>query len=290
MSTASAKPRWIVETSPESFSDDVLEQSKRVPVVVDFWAPWCAPCRALGPILEKLATDYGGRFILVKADTEKVPQQAADFGVQSIPAVYGVRDGKIVDYFMGLVPETQLRVWLDQFLPTEAQNLTAEATRLVESDPATAEHKYREAMRLDSNEAAAPIGLAKLLLSQDRQEESRQLIVELERRGFLEPEAEKIRAALDLQDKGQRTGGIEECRAAAMANPDDLNLQFRLAEALAAVQRYNEALPICLDLVSRDRKGIGESARQVMVNIFRLLPDDSPLTSTYRRKLSMALY
>jgi putative thioredoxin len=276
---------WIVETTQDTFERDVFERSKQVPVVVDFWAAWCQPCRALAPILEDLANEYAGKFVLVKAETDQVPQAAAEFGVQSIPAVYGVCDGQVVDFFQGALPPQQCRAWINGLL---LAGLAAEARRLEASDPQAAELKYRQLIERAPHDSAALIALAHLLLQQNRADECRALIEQLEQRGFLEPEAEKVKAELQLQQ--MKGGDINQLRSEAQANPNDLRLQFQLAEALAGGEHYEEALQICLDLVQKDRKGIGEEARQVMVDIFRVLPGDSDLISTYRRKLSMAMY
>ncbi len=276
--------QWIVETTQETFDRDVFERSRQVSVVVDFWAAWCQPCRMLAPILEGLANEYAGKFVLVKAETDHVPQAAAEFGVQSIPAVYGVCDGQVVDFFQGALPPQQCRAWIDRLL---LAGWAVEARQLEASDPQAAELKYRQVMQQSPNDSAAQIALAHLLVQQNRADESRALIEQLEQRGFLEPEAEKVKAELQLQQ--MKGGDIDQLRTVAQANSTDLRLQFQLAEALAGAELYEEALQICLELVQKDRKGIGEEARQVMVDIFRVLPGDSDLVSTYRRKLSTAL-
>lgn len=281
---------WIVATTRETWQSDVFERCRQHPVVVDFWADWCQPCRILAPILEKLAIEYDGAFVLVKANTEQLPEAAAQFGVQSIPAVYGLRDGEVRDFFVGLLPEPQIRGWLDRLLPSAAEKMTIEAQELAIADAAAAEAKFCEAIQLEPNLAAAQIGLAQLLLEQDRLDECAKAIEQLQKRGFLEPEAEKIKAALGLRQQADRAGDLETCRAAATQKPDDVSLRLRLAEALAAVQEYEEALEVGLGIVVADRHGLGEEARKMMVDVFRLLPDDSDLTSAYRRKLSAALY
>src|SRR4051812_48070376 len=125
----------IIETTESTFEQDVIERSMDVPVVVDFWASWCQPCRLLGPILEKLAREAGGSFVLVKADTERVPNIAAGFGVRSIPAVFGIKDGRVVDSFLGALPESAIRAWIERLLPTPAERKVAEARRLAATDP-----------------------------------------------------------------------------------------------------------------------------------------------------------
>lgn len=281
---------WIRVAARETWQDDVFERCRQQPVVVDFWADWCQPCRMLTPILENLATEYDGAFVLVKANTEQLPEAATQFGVQSIPAVYGLRDGEVRDFFVGLLQEPQIRAWLDRLLPSPAEKMSIEAQELASTDVAAAEAKFREAIQLEPNLAAPQIGLAQLLLDQDRLDECTKTVEQLQKRGFLEPEAEKIKAALGLRRQADRVGDLETCRATATQNPDDVSARLQLAEALAAAQEYEEALEVGLGIVVADRHGLGEEARKMMVDVFRLLPDDSDLTSTYRRKLSAALY
>jgi putative thioredoxin len=275
---------WIVNTTPGTFEQDVFERSREVPVIVDFWAAWCAPCRALAPVLEALAIEFDGKFILVKANTEEVPDAAAKFNVQGIPAVYAVIDGEVVDFFTGALPEARIRGWLDRLFTVST---FVEAKRLEESAPAAAEAKYRSLAEQAPDNAEFQIGLARTLLAQQRFDDCQRVISELEKRGFLEPEAAKVQAALDLRSmEGVDLDGLKQ---AAAAEPNNLGLQLQLAEALAGAHQYEEALETCLALVEQDRKGVGDAARQVMIDIFRVLPNGSELTTTYRRRLSTAL-
>ncbi len=276
---------WVVESTAETFADEVLVRSQEVPVVLDFWAPWCAPCRALGPVLEKLAQEYQGSFALVKADTDLHPEAAAQFGVQGIPAVYAVVDGKIANAFNGAMPEAELRDWIDQVLVI---NQYSEALRLEEIAPEAALAKYQSLLTNDPQNTDVKIGLARMLLQTEQVDACRALIAELENRGYLEPEAEKVKAALDLH--GMKDDHLAETRAAAEAKPDDVELQFHLAESLAGAEQYQEALDLCLALIEKDRQGAGERSRLLMLEIFRALPDGSPLVAPYQRKLSMLLY
>jgi len=289
MSDTTTTSSFVIEATTQNFEQEVIERSGSVPVVVDFWAAWCGPCKMLGPVLEKLAQEYDGKFVLAKVDTERDPELAGQFGVRSIPAVFAFRDGKAVDAFVGVQPESVIRTWLDRLLPAPAEVIAAEASLLERTDPRAAEAKYNTALMLDSDLPAAQIGLTRIALEQGRFEDAQARIAGLERRGFLEPEAERVKAELILQSQARQAGSVESVRAALAASPDDRNVKFQLAEALAAAGQYEEALELCLELVERDRKGIREQARRTMIAIFQLLPPDSELVAEYQRQLSVAL-
>ncbi len=285
-----AKSPWIVETTERTFEQDVVERSREVPVVVDFWAAWCQPCRMLGPILERLAEEFQGNFVLVKANTEEMPSVAAALGVQAIPAVFGLREGKVVDQFVGVMSESQIRSWLQRVLPSPAENLAAQAKALEAVDPQGAEAKYREAIGLSPNQLAAQIGLARMLLARGELEESRRMLEDLAVAGALDAEGERLYAETVIREYGRQCGTVEACRTAADADPAHIELQLKLARALAAAGQHEEAMEICLAVVQKDRKGLGEAARGLMVHLFHLLGPDSELAGVYRRKLAMALY
>lgn len=287
--TAAAGSPHIVDVTTATFADEVVERSRSVPVVVDVWAAWCGPCKMLGPLLEKLAREYDGKFVLAKVDSDRAPEIAANLRVRSIPAVFGVRDGQIVDSFAGVQSETFLRQWLDRLLPSKAEAVAAEARALEGSDPEAAASLYDEALALDPELGAARVGLARLALAAGRVDEARAAVQELERRGFLEPEAEKLKAEIVLKAQAEGAADVDAARAAAEAAPADKALKLRLAEALAAASRYDEAPALALDLVETDRKGAGEEARKLMLAVFQLLPDDSELAAEFRRRLSFAL-
>lgn len=281
--------KHVIEATSETFENEVIAKSHEVPVVVDFWAEWCGPCRMLGPVLERLAEEYAGKFLLVKANTEELPDVAAGFGVRSIPAVFCLRDGKVVDMFVGVLPETAIRTWIDRLLPTAAETKAASAAILIAANPKAAETAYREALALDPLLVTAKIGLARAAAAQGRPEEAQAVLAELEKRGYLEPEAERLKAELAIKNQAEELGNVEMLRAAVAAAPDDLEAKLKLAEGLAASGNYDEALRLSLDLVERDRKGVGEEARKTMLRIFQLLPEDSELLAESRRKLSVAI-
>ena len=286
---------WIIDGTEQNFDAEVLQRSQEMPVIVDFWAPWWAPCRELGPVLERLVTEAGGQFLLVKVDIDQQPGIAQAFGVQSIPHVFALRNGQLADQFLGALPEDQIRQWLAKFQPSPVELLVLEARKLAPEDTAAAEAKYREALELVPNEDKIRIELARLLLKQHRNDDAREILTKLEARGFLEPEAENIKAELDLRAAAAEAGGVGECRAALSASPDDPKLKLKLAEALGAGQQFEEALALCLAVVqfTTGQSATGDlrdEARTTMVNLFHLLGPEADLTKTYRRKLATALY
>ena len=278
-----------IETTAENFDRDVIQASFETPVVVDFWAAWCGPCRRLAPLLERLAEEHAGAFRLVKADVDQLPQHAAAFGVQGIPAVYALRDGQVVDSFSGLLTEPQLKEWLKSILPTEADQMLRQAKALAATDPAEAEKLFRQAIMLGPKSVEAKIGLASVLLSLGDKDSCRRLIEELEGRGYLEPEAVKLKSQLELNSHIVSAGEIAKLEAALAASPADLPTKWRLAEALLAGGNYEDGLQRALEVVETGQKEMRETARARMVDTFRVLGDDHPLTLSFRRQLSLAL-
>src|SRR5579859_1444133 len=176
----SAPSPWIIDGTEQTFDQEVIARSQELPVIVDFWAPWCAPCKELGPILERLATESAGQFLLVKVDVDQQPGLAQAFGIRSIPHVFALRQGQLVDQFQGALPEAQIRQWLAQFQPSPAELLVQEARKLEQEDVAAAEAKYREALELAPQDDKIRIELARMLLKQHRNADAREIITKLE--------------------------------------------------------------------------------------------------------------
>ena len=215
----------------------MIERSRTVPVVVDFWASWCEPCLRLGPLLEKLATDYDGKFVLAKVDTEREPDLAAQFGVRSIPAVFGIRDGKAVDGFLGVQSESMIREWLDRLLPSPAEQIAAHAQELEATDPKAAEARYNSALSFDPDLPAAHVGLARIALESGRLEDAQAHILSLERRGYLEPEDERLKAELTLRMQAQQAGGAPLAQARSGAGSKSGRSEVEAAACRVAGRR-----------------------------------------------------
>ncbi len=273
-----------INATDETFEVDAIERSHKELVVVDFWSDTCQPCRLLAPVLEGVVGEFEGKVVLVKVDIDQAPQTAANYQIQSVPAVYALIDGQIADTFQGLVPEETIREWFSTLLRHKHLVMLK---ALEDTDAASAEDQYREILESDPESPHANIGLARLLASKGDLEAAGQIINRLEERGFLEPEAEQVKASLLLRDEAT---ALPEARAAAAASPDDFQLQLVLSEALAAEGEHLEAMDMALSLIEHDRQHTGTQAHQLMLNIFKVLPDDSELISTYRRRLAMTLY
>ncbi len=287
MSTTSP---FVINVTRATFQQEVVQKSMEIPVVIDFWAPWCNPCRQLAPILEALATEMAGKFILAKVNTDEEPEIAQAFRVESLPTVFALLQGQPVDQFSGLLSAEKVREWIGRLLPSPAQLLAQEAMALVETDPKTAELKFRQALELEPDEDSLKVCLASVVLKQGRLDECASLLEALEKRGFLEPEAERLKSELDVRRAAAESGGVEVARKVAEADPTNLMAQIQLADAYAASQQHRKALELCLSVVLQDFGDARNEAKTTMVKIFDMLGPASELTSEFRRKLSTALY
>jgi putative thioredoxin len=285
-----AESQFVINVTRATFQQDVVEKSMHVPVIIEFWAPWCNPCRQLAPILEALAIEMAGKFVLAKVNTDEQPEIAQAFRVESLPTIFALIQGQPVDQFTGLLTAEQAREWITRILPSPAQILAQEAMALADSDPKAAELKFRQALELAPDEDSLKILLAGVILKQGRLDECASLLEILEKRGFLEPEAERIKSELDLRRSAAESGGVEIARKAAEADPTNLIAQIHLADAYAASQQHRKALEICLTVVQQDFGEARNQAKTTMVKIFDMLGPASELTGEFRRKLATALY
>ena len=275
---------FVKDVDAASFPQEVLQRSREVPVVVDFWAEWCQPCRILGPILEKVTAESGGAVELVKVDVDANQELAAQYGVQGIPMVVAFRDGAIADTFTGALPEAAVREWIEGVLPTELDLMVDQArTAQLSDDGVTAEHILRQVLDQKSDHSEAGTSLASLLI--DRGETEEALIV----LGRLVPDAEVDRLQSAARLKASSGHDLADLEDRLAVDPDNEELRIELAKALAARAEFEPALDRLLSVV-RDKGPLKDEARTAMLDIFEVLGDDHPLTLTYRRQLASALF
>ena len=280
---------WTIEAGEDNFEADVLERSHEVPVLVDFWAPWCGPCRVLGPVLEKLADEYSGKFVLAKINVDESPSLAGAFGVQGIPAVKLIKDGEIAGEFTGALPEPAVREMLSRYLPSEYDEQADEAADLEEQGkPAEAQAIYQSILDAEPNHAKSLLGLGRVLMNAGDRDGA---LTTLER---ISPAAEERKIAdrliARLQLQSDQSADEATLRQKVAAQPDSLEALFDLAQALAANEKFGEALNEFLKIVKSDRGFRDDGARKAMVQIFDVLPPGDPLIDKYRSELAKVLF
>jgi len=280
---------FTIDVGDDDFASQVLERSHRTPVVVDFWAPWCGPCRNLGPLLEDLAAQHAGAFLLAKVNVDQSPVVAQRYAVRSIPAVIGVRDGAIVAEFVGAQPEAVVRRFLAALLPSEADGFAKTGEALARAgDAAGAEARLRTALERDAHHPRALLGLARLLGEKGDAAGALALLEKITVGEAELAEAEKLAAQLRMGAAGE--SDETALRARIQASPEDLEARIQLGRALAARARHEEALEQLLAAVKRDPRFADEAARKSMLDLFAVLGGDHPLTQRYRAELARALF
>lgn len=279
------------DVSAADFEQAVIEASKTVPVLVDFWAEWCGPCRALKPVLEKLATEYNGKFRLAKVNSDENQSLAQRYGVRGIPNVKAFVNGELVDEFSGALPEAQVRAFLERIIPSPAENkrLNALAHYAATGDAKQALAILAEASKLDPTHEIVRIDSAALLITLKEFDEARRLIDSLTPLAQMDERVKTLQAQLALKSDASAESNTQELLQRIAANPGNSDARLRLARQHIALSQYADALEQLLEIVRRDRKYKDDGARKTMLQVFSVLGSDNPLVGDYRRKLATAL-
>jgi putative thioredoxin len=282
-----------METTLATFEQDVIAASTLAPVLVDFWAPWCGPCKTLGPMLEKLEAEYAGKWRLVKVNVDENQELAAHFQVRSIPHVMAFADGQAVDQFVGVLPESQLRAFLDRLVPQGADAARAEAqAALAEGRREDAYDALKAALAYDPGYDDARLDLIELLLEDNRVDEARNEVDLLSPKTTqgIDARFNAIKTRLDAMDAASDLPPTDALEARVAAEPGDLEARFDLASALIARRNYAGALEHLLTIVQRDRTFRDDIGRKTMLSVFDRAAHQPEVVSHGRRKLSATLF
>jgi putative thioredoxin len=285
----------IKDTTTATFMADVMEESKRQPALVDFWATWCGPCKQLTPVLEKAVRAAKGKVKLVKMDIDKNPEIPGQMGIQSIPAVIAFVNGQPADGFMGALPESQVIAFLERLTKDkiggeEKDLLKAADAALAENDSAGAAQLYAQVLAADSGNVAAMAGLARCYVATGALEQAKQTLAMVPEGKRGDAAVAAAQAALDLAEQAKSVGPLSDLEAVVAANPADHQARFDLAVALNAKGKRAEAAQHLLDIVKRDRAWNDDAARKQLVQFFDAWGPADDATLAGRKRLSSILF
>jgi putative thioredoxin len=279
------------DVTSTDFDQVVIEGSKQVPVVVDFWAPWCGPCRALTPVLDKLAEAYQGKFVLAKVNSDENPELARRYGIRSIPNVKAFVDGEVVDEFLGALPESGVREFIDGLLPTPGELIRRDAeARARAGDQRGALDLLDTAVGLEPNNDAIHADRVELLLDSGQVEQARDAASRLSPLASQDARIRRVLARLQFSGESESPDQGAALEARVRSNPDDLEARLELARLYVKQQRYEPALDYLLEISRRNRQFGDDIGRKSVLAIFDLLGSDHEIVSRYRRLLAAALH
>lgn len=286
----------VKDSSLATFAADVLDASREVPVIVDFWAPWCGPCKQLGPLLEKVVNEAKGAVRLVKVNVDENQEIARQLRIQSIPTVFAFRDGQPVDGFMGAVPESQLRAFVQQLTGGQAggdpveEILAIADEAFAAGDIGAAAQAYAQILQDEPGHPKAVAGLARCYLKSGDVERARTTLQLAKPDGASDEMLRAVEAEVKLREQAAQAGDSADLRARLAANPNDHQTRYDLALALDGKNDREGAMNELLEIVKRDRKWNDDAARKHLVTLFEAMGPTDPRTLTARRQLSALLF
>jgi putative thioredoxin len=286
----------IRDVTTQTFMADVIEASRKQPVLVDFWAPWCGPCKQLTPVLEKAVRDARGAVILAKMNIDDHPEVAGQLGIQSIPAVIAFKNGQPVDGFMGAQQESQVKAFIERIAgpvgPSDLEQVLAQAEAAREAgDLAQAAQLYAGALSMEPESAAAIGGLAQCYVAAEALDKAREVLAMAPEAAASDPAISAARAALDLAEQASNLGDLAGLEARIAEDPSDHQARFDLAVALgSSAARRQEAVDQLIEIVRRDREWNEDGARKQLLQFFEAWGHKDPATAYGRRRLSAVLF
>lgn len=286
MSTA-----YAFDVTAENFQQIVIEGSQHAPVLVDFWASWCGPCKVLKPVLEKLAEEYQGKFILAKLETDANQELASQFAIRGVPTVKAFVEGKVVDEFSGALPESQVRNFIDKLIPSPSELLRLQARDLREAgEAAAALNLLREAHNLDPQNDPVRIALAALLFEVGELEPAQALLDKLSLAASQQTETQALAARIAFARQAEDLPDRKILEQRLSADPDDLAARLQLANLHITQQEYEPALEQLLAMIRIDPHYQDDIARKTMLSVFALLGGSGEVVTRYRKRLSSVLH
>lgn len=279
-----------IDTQLESFEQDVLSASHQRPVLLDFWAPWCGPCQSLMPVLSKLAEEYAGAFILAKVNIDEQQALAQQFAVRSVPTVKLIKDGKVVEEFLGAQPEAQIRALLEKHILREADKLMQEAFARYQEGDSGARQDMINIINQYPDNSSIRILYVNVLFNEKQFDDARMILESLPHDVRNRPEVMRLLTQIEFLSTAQSAADFDSLLQAIRENPDNLDARYELSSVYITQSKFDEAMDQFLEIMKRDRQYRDDAGRQGLLKVFEMLGNAGELVQRYRQKMASLLY